>query len=190
MAQNVQAWSQPSEIFRYAVHGLPNAGAGGRVQPLMVRLRSDLQQLAGPNQRVAHHLPDLSHLPCADESVYVREFQRQFFGISLHQTARHNHLFDLAPLLALQGFQNGVDRFFFCRFDKAAGIDNNHVGISANGLAIVGELDAVAFALQQAEHLLAVHLVLRAAQIDKADAPFGRRNSMLRRNYIVRRSRF
>ncbi|EHM46989.1 hypothetical protein HMPREF0880_02733 [Yokenella regensburgei ATCC 43003] len=68
---------------------------------------------------------------------------------------------DLAVFI--QRFADSFERFLHCAIDKAAGVDDNHIGI------IVARHHIITFGTQFGEDAFGVYQVLRATQRDKAD---------------------
>ncbi len=81
----------------------------------------------------------------------------------MREAAGDDQFSDLAFLLETRDVEYRLDGFFLRRTDKAAGVDQNHVG--SRGL-----LDhLVAVILQQARHDLGVHQIARATEAHDAE---------------------
>jgi len=100
----------------------------------------------------------------ADHRVDAGGPLEQLGAMSLHQTAGHHHALQLTALLALDGVADHAQTLFLAGFQEAAGVHHDRVGL----VRLVHGLHATL--LQQGEHLLAVHEVLRAAKADEGDA--------------------
>ena len=105
---------------------------------------------------------DVAVLAKADHAVHLRHLCLNLVLIAFCQAAGNQNLLNDALLLE---FAAGEDRFnglLLCRVDKAAGVDDDEVGV----FDVVRNLKIV---LQLCEHQLRVHLILRAAESDHAD---------------------
>jgi hypothetical protein len=79
----------------------------------------------------------------------------------LYQTAGHHDTLAIAVLFLINGFANGLERFLFGGFEKAAGID--HDGVGRRGIG--GYRQPIL--RKQAQHPLAVHKILWTAKADE-----------------------
>ena len=79
----------------------------------------------------------------------------------LHQTTCDDDALDLALFFAANCVVNHFERLVFRCFEEAAGVDDDRVG----ALIFVDEFETRL--LEDAEHLLAVDKVLRAAEADE-----------------------
>jgi hypothetical protein len=96
-----------------------------------------------------------------DEAVDLGDLPSQIERIPIGHAAGHQDLLH-ATLFRSGDLQDGIDRLLFRLLDETAGVHDDRFGISD----VVD--DAVPPLAQLAEHDLAVHPVLRAAQTDHA----------------------
>ena len=101
-----------------------------QIMESLVRIHDALARHA-----LAHDLRDFFHLANAEERIYLRHLRRKLLGVALGQAARHDQRLQVI-LFVFRHFQNRVDGFLLSRFDKAAGIDNDGVGLGRIGFQL------------------------------------------------------
>ena len=106
----------------------------------------------------AHRVDDIGITACAEHSINLRHFLGDLLRIALHQTAGDNQCLELSAFFQLRCFQNGLNGFLLCGFDKAAGIDDRNIRICD----IIDNRNAGFCKLCQ--HVFAVHKILGTAQ--------------------------
>ena len=142
---------------------------GGRGQDPLPILGGgvDVAQVAGPQARGTHHLvngiTDVAVAAGAQDAVHLRQFVQHVLLVPLGHAAGDQDLFHLAGALQLRHLQDVVDGLLAGGLQEAAGVHHHHIGTLRLGL------DGVAGGLDGRHHLLAVHLVLGAAQGDKGN---------------------
>ena len=94
----------------------------------------------------------------ADEVIDLRHLLLEDIGVALREAAGDNQRFAAAGFFELGVLEDGVDRFLLGLTDEGAGVDQDDLGL----FRLLD--DRVAVVEQAAEHDLAVHPVLRAAE--------------------------
>ena len=121
----------------------------------------DVADVAGP-QPLLHDLRNspgnLIVAAGAQNAVHLRQFLQHVVLVPLGHAAGDEDLLDLACLFQLSHLQDVVDGLLAGGGQETAGVDHHHVA------ALGSSLDVVARGLTGCHHLLAVHLVLGAAQ--------------------------
>ena len=96
-------------------------------------------------------------------AVHLRQLVQNVLLVPLGHAAGDQDLLYLAGPLQLRHLQNVVDGLLAGGLQEAAGVHHHHVG------PLRLRLDGVAGGLDRGHHLLAVHLILGAAQGDKGN---------------------
>ena len=127
----------------------------------------DVAHAAGPQAGIPHHLvdgiADVAVAAGAQDAVHLRQLLQHVLLVPLGHAAGDDDLFHLASALQLRHLQDVVDGLLAGGLQKAAGVHHHHVG------PFRLSLDGVTGGLDSGHHLLAVHLVLGAAQRDKGN---------------------
>ncbi|CAN4045389.1 TRAP transporter small permease, partial [Dysosmobacter welbionis] len=127
----------------------------------------DAAQVAGPQARGPHHLvdggADIAVAAGAQNAVHLRQLVQNVLLVPLGHAAGDQDLLYLVGPLQLRHLQNVVDGLLAGGLQEAAGVHHHHVG------PLRLRLDGVAGGLDRGHHLLAVHLILGAAQGDKGN---------------------
>src|SRR5215204_7161786 len=113
--------------------------------------------------RLVRGLKNSCYLVRPDKGINLWEFLHQVVAVSLDQAAGNNDALGLALGLQVRGFENRIDRFLFRRFDKAAGVHHDRIGL----IGVIRNLPASL--LKRAHHHLAIYEVLRTSQTDKSN---------------------
>jgi hypothetical protein len=108
--------------------------------------------------RVGDDGRDLGVRAGAHEVVHLGHLPRHLVVVALGEAAGHHELLAAPLLLVARQLEDGLDRLLLGALDEAAGVDDDDVG--AGGVLH----QPVAGLGQGAEHDLAVHPVLRAAE--------------------------
>jgi hypothetical protein len=106
---------------------------------------------------------DVVNLARADKGVDLGHLGAQLVAVALDEATRDDEPLTLPLGLQARGFEDGVDRLFLRRVDKATRVDDERVGLGRVAR------DLVAFLLQPPHHHLAIDEVLRAAQTDESN---------------------
>ena len=155
MAQNVQDWSQPSEILRYAYGGSGETGAG------VVLLRPDPDSVQGLQSAAAERRPrtqktlGIGGIHQTEPTRHLRDPFLQLLPVPLHQATHHQHL--PVPILPASVEDDG-DRLLL-----GVGYETARVYEDVGRLRRVG-LHISAGSGQSSGHGPAVGLVLGTAQ--------------------------
>ena len=104
----------------------------------------------------------------AEDGVDFRDLLPQFIAVALDQAACHDQAASPADTLVLGSLEDRIDRLLLGRFDEAAGVDDQCLGLAG----ILRQL--VPAGLEQPHHDLAVNQVLRAAQANESDLHLSR----------------
>ena len=127
----------------------------------------DVAQVAGPQAGASHHLvnggADVPVAAGAQDAVHLRQLVQNVLLVPLGHATGDQDLLYLAGPLQLRHLQNVVDGLLAGGLQEAAGVHHHHVGPLRLGL------DGMAGGLDRGHHLLAVHLILGAAQGDKGN---------------------
>jgi hypothetical protein len=99
----------------------------------------------------------------ADDGVHLGNLLANLLAEALDQASGDHQSLRAAEFLVLGHFQNGIHRFLLRRFDEAAGIDHQHVGLAG------ARRQLVAVTRQNAHHHLAVDEVFGASQAEEPD---------------------
>ncbi len=143
--------TQPGGVGLGADRGRPEEGA------LLEPLRH------GPVDHVGYLLAPED----ADDLIDLGHFIEQLGLFPFRQAAGHDDAADLALLFEAQHFADDGQRLLPGRLDKAAGVDDDHVGPLGLGDERVAGLG------QGAQHSLGVNEVLGTAEADESERPFG-----------------
>ena len=126
-----------------------------------------LPRWQGLRPEARHHLvdggADIAVAAGAQNAVHLRQLVQNVLLVPLGHAAGDQDLLYLASPLQLRHLQNVVDGLLAGGLQEAAGVHHHHVGPLRLGL------DGMAGGLDRGHHLLAVHLILGAAQGDKGN---------------------
>ena len=164
-AAQVAANARDGAIGTAIVAAVRNAQIGEKVrrrlQPFAVKLPTAAVGERA-NARAAHHaaygLHNVAVGAQSQNRIALRHFLRHLLLIPLRHAAGDDDLLNLPLLFEPGKLQNVFDRLFLCVLDKAAGVDDHHIGKAAF------RDDLHARIPQRREHQLRIHLIFRASE--------------------------
>ena len=106
---------------------------------------------------------DRFDLAGAQHGIDLGDLFPELVSVAFDQAARDDQPTRAARAFVLSGFENCVDRFLLGRFDEAACVYNQRLGLFRS------LCEFVPASLQEAHHDLAIHEVLGASEADEAD---------------------
>ena len=115
----------------------------------------------------AHSVHDVVTIKDTNHGVDTRCPLQHLGAVALHKAASHDDALHSASAFTFECFLNDFQTFVLGRFQKSTGVDDDGVGC----IVVGDQLDAASG--QDAEHLLAVNKVLRAAEADECDGANG-----------------
>ena len=135
---------------RHRIRGL----IGERQRQRLVRMLNGEGREIGESGRDASGFQNRLELSGANNGVNFRNVLLDFVAITLDEAARDDELAGVALSLEASHLEDGVDRLLFGRVDKAAGVDDEDLGIFGTRSQVC------AGAVEQAHHDLGVDEVL------------------------------
>ena len=99
----------------------------------------------------------------ANDVIDFRNFFEEIVALSFGEAASHDHRANAALTLEIEHLADDAEGFLASRFNKAAGIDNHHIG------AVCVGRERIAVLRELAQHSLGIDEVLRTTEADEGE---------------------